>query len=159
VRDLLVPLLKLPPLEPHLAPLRARGIVVRRSRSYEMSQTRRFVLRLFTEQWADETQIAFSRVPISCHVATYERKIIGFAVADVTARGFFGPTGVDPAYRGKGLGSALLLAALHGLRDLGYVYGIIGWAGPISFYMKTVNAIPIEGSVPGIYSDLLDPDE
>jgi len=159
VRDLLVPLLRLPALEPHLAALRPHGIVVRRSRSYEMSQTRRFVSRFFTEQWADETLIAFSRAPISCHIATHERKIIGFAVADVTARGFFGPTGVDPAYRGKGLGTALLLAALYGLRELGYVYGIIGWAGPVSFYMKTVNATPIEASVPGIYSDLLDPDE
>ncbi len=159
MRDLLVPLLKLPALEPHLAALRPHGIVVRRSRSYEMSQTRRFILRFFTEHWADEAELAFSHMPISCYIATHERKIVGFAVVDVTARGFFGPTGVDPAYRGRGLGTALLIAALHGLRELGYVYGVIGWAGPVSFYMKTVNAIPIEGSVPGIYSDLLDPDE
>ena len=52
-------------------------------------------------------------------------------------------------------GKALLLASLHGLRELGYVYGIIGHAGPIEFYQKTVGAIVIPDSDPGIYANLL----
>jgi hypothetical protein len=38
---------------------------------------------------------------------------------------------------------------------MGYVYGIIGRAGPIEFYQKTVGAIVIPDSDPGIYTDLL----
>ena len=53
------------------------------------------------------------------------------------------------------MGKALLLAALAGLRDMGYVYGIIGAAGPVQFYQSTVGAIIIPDSEPGIYTDLL----
>jgi hypothetical protein len=38
---------------------------------------------------------------------------------------------------------------------MGYVYAIIGAAGPVHFYQKTVGAIVIPGSEPGIYTDLL----
>ena len=37
----------------------------------------------------------------------------------------------------------------------GYGYAIIGGVGPAEFYAKTVGAIPIEGSEPGIYRGLL----
>ena len=87
-----------------------------------------------------------------------EKKIVGFACVEATARGFFGPTGVDPAQQKKGIGAALLLAALHGLHEMGYGYGIIGGAGPVEFYVKAVNAIPIPDSTPGIYVDMLGPD-
>jgi predicted N-acetyltransferase YhbS len=60
--------------------------------------------------------------------------------------------------RGNGVGKALLLACLHGLREMGYVYGIIGGAGPVEFYAKAVGAKVIEDSVPGIYTDLLNKD-
>jgi ribosomal protein S18 acetylase RimI-like enzyme len=62
---------------------------------------------------------------------------------------------VDPQARGRGVGTALLLAALHDLRGLGYGYGIIGAAGPVDFYVKTVNAIVIPDSSPGVYMDML----
>jgi hypothetical protein len=38
---------------------------------------------------------------------------------------------------------------------MGYVYAIIGHAGPIEFYQKTVGAIIIPDSDPGIYTNLL----
>jgi hypothetical protein len=41
------------------------------------------------------------------------------------------------------------------LREMGYVYGIIGRAGPIGFYEKAVGATVIPDSEPGIYTDLL----
>ena len=56
---------------------------------------------------------------------------------------------------GKGVGRALLLASLWALRELGYVYAIIGAAGPVRFYQKTVGAIIIPDSEPGIYTDAL----
>ena len=43
------------------------------------------------------------------------------------------------------------MAALWGLRELGYVYGIIGAAGPVEFYQEAVGAIVISESEPGIY--------
>jgi len=55
-----------------------------------------------------------------------------------------------------GIGKALLVSSLVGLRELGYVYAIIGAAGPVHFYQKAVGAIVIPDSEPGIYTDRLE---
>jgi predicted N-acetyltransferase YhbS len=69
----------------------------------------------------------------------------------VTCRNFFGPEGVVADERGRGTGRALLLAALHAQRDQGYGYAIIGGVGPAEYYRKTVNAVDIPDSTPGIW--------
>ncbi len=80
--------------------------------------------------------------------------MLGFACYDATAKNFFGPTGVDPAWRGRHIGAGLLLLALQAMADEGYGYGIIGGAGPTEFYEKIVHAQVIEGSTPGIYRNM-----
>jgi GNAT superfamily N-acetyltransferase len=156
--DLLVPLYKLPPVAEQIDALRADGVIIRRAYPFDLSKTRRFITKHFSEGWADETEAAFARQPITCWIAIQEKRIIGFACVEATAKAFFGPTGVAEAQRKKGIGAALLLAALHGLREMGYAYGIIGAAGPVDFYAKAVGAIPIPDSSPGIYLDMLGPD-
>jgi GNAT superfamily N-acetyltransferase len=81
--------------------------------------------------------------------------VIGFAGYECTRKAFFGPTGVIENERGHGIGTALLIASLWGLRELGYVYAIIGRAGPQDFYERAVDAVVIPDSEPGIYVDLL----
>lgn len=147
--DLLVNLLKLPALEG------AEGFVVRRAQPFELTPIRTFVATNFSAAWADEISVGFARQPISVHVATIERELVGFSAYECTRRGFFGPTGVSQSAQGKGIGKALLLASLEGLREMGYVYAIIGAAGPVRFYQKTVGAIIIPDSEPGIYTDML----
>jgi len=105
--------------------------------------------------WADEISVGFARQPITVYIAIIEREIAGFAAYECTRRGFFGPTGVAEGAQGKGVGKALLLASLWALREMGYVYAIIGAAGPVYFYQKTVGAIIIPDSEPGIYVDVL----
>ena len=72
--------------------------------------------------------------------------MIGFVCYDVSAIGLFGPTGVDKTQRGRGLGAALLFAALDAMKAKGHAYAIIGWVGPAEFYEKLVGATLIEGS-------------
>ena len=148
--DLLVNLLQLPALEDGL-----KEFLVRRAQPFELSAVRRFVTDNFSVSWADEVAVGFARQPVSVFVATIDREIVGFAAYECTRRGFFGPMGVIHQARGKGVGRALLLAALGGLRDMGYVYAIIGAAGPVHFYQSTVGATVIPDSEPGIYTDLL----
>ena len=148
--DLLVNLLKLPALE-HVSP----DYLVRRAQPFELSVVRTFVAEKFSQSWADEISVGFTRQPISVFVATKERELIGFAAYECTRRGFFGPMGVTESAQHEGVGKALLLAALAALREMGYVYAIIGAAGPIRFYQKTVGAIVIPDSEPGIYTDNL----
>ena len=147
--DLLVNLLKLPSLET------PQGFVLRRAQPFELSPVRRFVAENFAPGWADEISIGFARQPISVYIATIDRELAGFAAYECTRRAFFGPTGVLQSARGKGIGKALLLACLWSLREMGYVYAVIGAAGPVRFYQKTVGAIIIPDSEPGIYTDLL----
>jgi GNAT superfamily N-acetyltransferase len=153
--DLLVNLLKLPPLEPLVTELSAQGINIRRAQPFELTQVGEFIEKNFSSAWADEISVGFAYKPVSVYIATSGGAVIGFAGYECTRRSFFGPTGVIENERGRGIGKALLIASLWGLRELGYVYGIIGGAGPVEFYQQTVGAIVIPDSEPGIYSDLL----
>ena len=149
--DLLVNLLRLPALE-DTSP---RQFNVRRAQPFELTPVRTFVAENFAQSWADEISIGFARQPISVYIAIIDRELAGFAAYECTRRGFFGPTGVIQPAQGKGIGKALLLASLWSLREMGYVYAIIGAAGPVRFYQKTVGAIIIPESEPGIYTDAL----
>lgn len=150
--DLLVNLLKLP--EPKSA-ASGTAVVIRRAQPFEMTLVREFIRNHFSVAWADEISVGFANKPVTVFIATKDRRVIGFAGYECTRKAFFGPTGVAPDERGHGIGKALLLASLHGLRELGYVYGIIGAAGPVEYYQQAVGAIVIPDSEPGIYSDLL----
>jgi predicted N-acetyltransferase YhbS len=148
--DLLVNLLKLP------APKTSdKGVLIRRAQPFEMSAVRQFIQNNFSASWADEVSVGFANKPVSLFIATLDHRIVGFAAYECTRRGFFGPTGVIEQARGKGIGKALLLSCLWSLREMGYVYGIIGGVGPVRFYQKTVGAIVIPDSEPGIYADPL----
>src|SRR5882672_4341661 len=153
--DMLVNLLKLPSLEPVILEMDRAKVVIRRAQPFEIKPVRSFVEKHFSIAWADEISVAFASKPVSLCVAVAERKVVGFAAYECTRRGFFGPTGVVDSMQGRGIGKALLLASLWGLREMGYVYGIIGRAGPVKFYQQAVGAIVIPDSDPGIYTNLL----
>jgi ribosomal protein S18 acetylase RimI-like enzyme len=131
------------------------GVTIRRALAPELELAANWVRQRFSPLWSSETAVAFSRQPPSCFLATRDQKLVGFACYDAIARGFFGPTGVDEAARGGGIGRALLLATLRDMRTLGYGYAIIGDVGPAEFYERAVGATPIPGSEPGIFAGLL----
>lgn len=154
--DMLVRLYLLPSRQPQLERLEQAGFSVRRPRAYEKSLVLDWVQTHFSRGWASEADVCFSREPISAHIVTHGGEVVAFSCHESTYRNFFGPVGVHPSQRGKGLGRCLLLTSLWAMRDLGYAYAIIG--GPtvaVEFYRHTVGAIPIEGSTPGIYVDRL----
>lgn len=153
--DMLVKLYTLPPLAPLIERQRAAGIEVRRALVPEKHLVVEWVRRHFKQPWADECDVSFGREPVACFIATDGDQIVGFGCYDTTFRNFFGPTGVDETYRGRDIGRALLVACLHAMADGGFGYAIIGAAGPTEFYSKTVGAIAIEDSWPGMYRGLL----
>lgn len=153
--DMLVKLYDLPEQTTLLKRLEDAGIVVRRAIAPEKHIVTDWVRRTFNPHWESECAVAFARSPVSCFIAVEGQKVLGFGCYEATCKNFFGPTGVHPDTRGKGIGKALLLACMHAMREEGYGYAIIGGAGPVDFYAKTVGAVPIEGSVPGIYRGML----
>ncbi len=133
----------------------AAGITLRRAIGPELRAVTAWVDQQFGDPWASEVAVGFSHVPITVWVAHKGPQILGFACHDTSARGFFGPTGVDQAARGQGIGEALLIATLKAMYEAGYGYAIIGDPGPVAFYRKRLDAIDIPGSTPGIYAGLL----
>jgi len=159
--DMLVKLYELPELGPVMEDMKSKGIVIRRGLGPEKNAVARWAKEHFSEYWKSECEVAFSRQPVSCFIAAQEiadtgkSKLLGFACYDSTLKGFFGPTGVSEETRGQGVGKALLMAALHAMKDEGYGYAVIGGAGPVEFYAKQVGATLIPDSVPGVYRGLL----
>lgn len=157
--DMLVKLYDLPELEPALAEQLRSGVRIRRGLAPEKHVALAWIRQHFSEFWVSEADVAFAANPSTIFLAHQGDRLLGFACYDTTHKNFFGPTGVDEAERGRGIGTALLLAALHDMRAAGYMYGIIGWAGPVAYYERAVAAAVIpETEPPGSYRGMLGTD-
>jgi GNAT superfamily N-acetyltransferase len=154
--DMLVPLYALDANERRACQL-ASSLVLRRALAPERRLVVDWVEAQFGPGWAGECEAAFAATPTRCMIAIEKGVLLGFAAWDVTALGFFGPTGVGPNARGKGVGAALLREVLKAMRDAGYGYAIIGAAGAPEFFTKVAGAVAIPGSTPGFYRGLLKP--
>ena len=153
--DMLVKLYNLQHNWDFVASQEALGIIIRKPIGSENQIIIEWVRDTFRPGWASEVAVALHTHPVSCFIALKEGSIIGFACYDATALGFFGPTGVAESERGKGTGTALLMACLLDMKLKGYGYAVIGWAGPVDFYRKVVGAEVITDSVPGIFRGML----
>lgn len=147
--DLLVRLYDLPPEEGALS------AAVRRSFAAERNLVCDWVEQNFGPSWASECSGSFGGGRPTCFVAVEAETLQGFACYDTTARGMFGPIGVAEGSRQRGIGRALLLAALRDMKAAGYAYAVIGGAGSLAFYREAVGAIEIAGSDPGFYRGML----
>ena len=152
--DLLVRLYDLPVLASE-ARVREAGIVIRRPIGPERQVLINWIGERFSDYWISEASVAMSQQPATVYIAVRNAELLGFACYDTTAKGFFGPTGVDEAARGQGIGEALLIATLRGMREAGYGYGIIGDPGPVDFYKRHIDMTEIPKSTPGVYAGML----
>jgi len=155
VADLLVKLYSLPPAAALIEKLRAEGVEIKRAIGPEKQAVTDWVEKKFSRAWASECEVALAAQPASCFIAVKEKQLVGFACYDTASKGFFGPIGVDEGARAGGLGKALLLRTLEAMREAGYGYAIVGWAGPVDFFKKAVGAVVIEGSEPGVYANMV----
>jgi GNAT superfamily N-acetyltransferase len=151
-KDMLVKLYDLPDATETESALRAQGITIKQAMPHNMHRIVAYVKETFSEGWAGECSVSFSRNPPSCFVAVDGDTIVGFACYETTCLNFFGPTGVSPQYRGRGIGTVLLIKSLQAMHQMGYGYAIIGWVDEAqAFYERTLRAIPIPDSFPGVY--------
>jgi len=140
------------------SPLKKDGVAIKRALVLDRDTILDYVRSNFNDSWVCECEYALFNDPISCYIAVKDKTIIGFACYDTTAKGVFGPMGVTEAFRGKGIGEALLRSCLNSMREKGYAYTVIAWVtDAIPFYKKTVNAEVIEGSsvMNSIYKNLI----
>ena len=122
------------------ARLGLRGIQIRRAVSDDAERCAEFALAQFSRAWRDEQAEAFGFCPVPLFVAQRDQEIVGFAAYDVTGVGRFGPTGTRPDLRRLGIGTVLLRRCLASMRYRGDAMASIGWAGPLGFYARAVDA-------------------
>ena len=158
---MLVKLYQIPDPAEAEAKLLRDGVRIKRALAPDLRRIVAFTETCRYGRFADEVMAAFALQPPGCYIATRGKEIIGFACFEVTARGFFGPTAVLEEERGKGIGKALLLRSLAAMREMGYVYAIIGWPSKkaIPFYEKCVNAVMIDDDTYGVYGRMIDMEE
>jgi GNAT superfamily N-acetyltransferase len=106
------------------------------------AQTRDRLLTFIEKEFGRIWRFEASNADENLFYVEVDGNIAGFAAHDANNRGlgFFGPTGVAPAHRGRGLGAALLRASLADLRRLGYERAIIPWTDAVDFYRKACGA-------------------
>lgn len=153
--DMLIRLYDLPDHSSLVPALAGDGITLRRAIPPEKSLVVAWVGGTFGPGWADECETAFTRQPVSCHIAVRDGECVGFCCHEATCRDFLGPLGVAEGLRGKGVGTALVWLGLESMRQMGYAYAIVGGAGPRDFYSKCTGAVIIDNSSPGIYAGML----
>ncbi len=169
--DMLVKLYNLPPLQPALDAIAPMHIQIRPARVGEETQIMPWIAQHFNPGWENGVVYAIHRSPCSLFIAIEKQppdpvradpyglppeKLVGFACYDSSNRGMFGPMGVHPRYEGRGIGTALLLTALHAMWNENYAYAVIGWAGPVDWYASRVGATLIPDSEPGPFRGRLE---
>ena len=164
--DMLVKLYELPEVTPLLTILKQKGVEIRRPHPSEKYVLAEWVRQHFQESWAVGCEVALEHKPVSCYIAVEKSQtdvpsnspydlpdevLLGFACYDVASKGMFGAMGVKDSYREQGIGTALLLACLHAMKEEGYAYAVIGWVASEHFYAHAAGAIIIPDSEPGIF--------
>lgn len=107
----------------------------------------KFIKDEFGKQWAAEAEMSFSHINPTIFVAVKNKEVIGFSCYDATAKGFFGPIGVNENFRKDRIGETLTFLALKSMKDDGYGYAIIGSAKHArGFYNRFLDLEEIETS-------------
>lgn len=151
MRNMLVNLYALPE-----APTAAEGVRIERVLPPDFGKVLTFVKTHFDDGWVHECEAALYQSPSTCFIAIKEHAVVGFACYDATARGMFGPVGVDAAARGQGIGAALTYRCMEAMKEAGYAYSVIGWCDEKeAFYARTVGAMPIENTGDTVYSRMV----
>jgi GNAT superfamily N-acetyltransferase len=164
--DMLVRLYALPEFRPLLTALNQKGLEIRRPHPSEKYFIAEWARHHFQESWAVGCEIALENKPVSCYIAVEKSQaqvpsdnpydlpdevLVGFACYDVASKGMFGAMGVKEDYQRRGIGTALLLACLHAMKEEGYAYAVIGWVASVDFYAHAAGATVIPDSEPGIF--------
>ena len=77
--DMLVRLYDLPDSAELYAKVAGQGITLRRARAFEKHTVAEFARTHFSAKWVSEVEVALSRQPVACFIATKDKAILGFA--------------------------------------------------------------------------------
>ncbi len=117
------------------------GVNIRRATPDDMPAIAVLISTHWPPWWGEVSQ-ALVNDPATLFLAWQGETVLGFAAHDANNRstGWFGPMGTAPEARGKGIGVALLHAALEDMSESDYRHATIPWVGPVEFYERHAGA-------------------
>jgi mycothiol synthase len=75
-----------------------------------------------------------------CEIALFEGRIVGFCAYGANHANEIGPLGTDERMRRKGIAGVVIKRALTQLRERGHGTAEIGWAGPLPYFSRLLEA-------------------
>ncbi len=89
------------------------------------------------QYWEMKIELLEHRAPIASLVAEMDGKVVGFVLGDASGwefgipdtTGWIDSIGVDPGYQKRGIGQALVRAAISHMKKVGVgtIYGLVNW--------------------------------
>jgi len=121
--------------------LKGEGFLVRRAVETDWEKIEKFLAANW-KCWIGEVRSSFDNDPKTLYICIHEGEVVGFCAYEGNNRGmgWFGPMGVAPITRGKGIGAMVCLLCLRDIALAGHDKAIIPWVGPVRFYDKVCNA-------------------
>jgi mycothiol synthase len=120
--------------------LRSAGIEVRRARQTDDGPLQQSLGSTWQQIWIAELTAALRSSQAGLHLAVQDGQYIGFCAYGVNREHEVGPVGTAPDRRRLGIGSVLLKRCMADQRDRGITASELVWAGPLSYFSRTLNA-------------------
>ncbi|MBN1900498.1 GNAT family N-acetyltransferase [Candidatus Sumerlaeota bacterium] len=122
--------------------LKKEDFIIRRAQESDWNGIEKFLAANW-KCWIDEARSSFDNKPKTLHICIHKGEVVGFSGYEGNNKGmgWFGPMGVLPVTRGKGIGAILCLLCLQDIALLGHRRAIIPWVGPVRFYDKVCGAV------------------
>ncbi len=120
--------------------LRSQGVVIRRAGAGDDGPMQASLGSTWQPSWISELTEALRSNDAGLHVAVRDQQYVGFCAYALNRPHEVGPVGTAPELRKLGIGSALLKRSLADLRDRGLIVAELVWAGPLSYFSRTLHA-------------------
>ena len=119
-----------------VADIKLEGATVRKAEPGEKGRFTKWAAEVFSPFWGFEASEAFKFDPPKLWIGEEAEKTLGFSVYSALEPHWFGPIGVDPNSRKRGLGSVLLFNSLVSMKEEGQRMAVIPWTEHLFFYTQ-----------------------
>jgi len=120
--------------------LRSTGIEIRRANSADDGPLQQSLASTWQPSWVTEITAALRSSQAGLYVAVHDSRYVGFCAYGINRVHEVGPVGISPDLRKLGIGGVLLKRCLTDQRDRGLTAAELVWAGPLSYFSRTLHA-------------------
>jgi mycothiol synthase len=120
--------------------LRSEGVDIRRAIPADDGPLQESLGSTWQQSWIAEIAAALRSSQAGLYLAVQDGRYVGFCAHGLNRVHEVGPVGTSPDWRGRGIGGVLLKRCLADQRAYGVNVAELVWAGPLSYFSRTLNA-------------------